>query len=100
MLAIESLRASEAAFGPNANILNYLGFAHRKLKQYETARNYYTQALIIDPVHRGANEYLGELHLETGRIDLALAQLEKLRQLCGFGCAEEEELRRWIAQAR
>lgn len=99
-LAIDSLRQSDAAFGPHADIQTYLGFAHRKLGQYEQAQTYYARALRLDPEHRGANEYLGELYIETGRMDLALAQLQKLRQLCVFGCAEEEELRRWLSAAR
>ncbi|MGQ0697278.1 MAG: tetratricopeptide repeat protein [Panacagrimonas sp.] len=95
--AIKSLRQSEAAFGPTADLFNYLGFAHRKLGKFDEAHSYYAQALLIDPEHLGANEYLGELHLQMGRVDLALVQLQKLRQLCAFGCAEEEELRRWLA---
>ncbi|MGQ0620388.1 MAG: tetratricopeptide repeat protein [Panacagrimonas sp.] len=95
--AIEALRQSEAAFGPHAGILNYLGFAHRKLGKFDQAQAYYAQALQIDPQHLGAHEYLGELYLQMGHVDLALMQLQKLRQLCAFGCAEEEELRRWLA---
>lgn len=98
--AIALLRQAEAAEGPSADTLNYLGFAHRKLKRYDEARRYYAQALSLEPLHRGANEYLGELYIETGRIDLALQQLQRLQQLCAFGCAEEEELRHWLAQAR
>lgn len=98
--AIESLRQSEAAFGPAADIFNYLGFASRKLGQLDQAQAYYAQALQIDPDHRGANEYLGELYIQMGRVDLALGQLQKLEQLCAFGCAEEEELRHWLAASR
>lgn len=98
--AIESLRRTEATAGPSADTLNYLGYAHRKLQRYDEAKQYYTQALAIEPLHRGANEYLGELYIETGHLELALTQLQKLQALCAFGCAEEEELRRWLAQAR
>lgn len=97
--AIASLRNELIASGPSADVLNYLGYANRKLQQYETAQAYYEQALAIEPLHRGANEYLGELYIETGRRDLALAQLAKLQQLCSFGCIEEEELRRWLSVA-
>lgn len=98
--AIESLRMSESAFGPAADIYNYLGYAHRKLGRFDEAQVFYNLALRIDPAHRGATEYLGELHIQTGRIDLALVQLQKLQALCGFGCAEEEELRRWLSASR
>lgn len=80
--AAESLRQSDAAFGPNADVLNYLGFVIRKLGQFDVARAYYAQALRLEPDHRRANEYVGELYLRIGRVDLAIAQLNKLGELC------------------
>jgi len=47
-------------------------------------------------MHRGANEYLGELFLELGRIDRAKERLAVLDRACPFGCAEYEDLRRRI----
>ena len=45
---------------PNqANTLNYLGFASRKLGDYENGEKYYLLGLAIDPNHKGINEYLG-----------------------------------------
>ncbi len=35
--------------------------------EYSLAR----KALAVDPKHRGANEYIGELYLETGQLDKA-----------------------------
>ena len=95
--AILDLRAAQAVVGPHPDILNYLGFAHRKLGRYDEAQLYYAQALKIQPDHLGANEYLGELYAELGDFDRARAQLAKLQELCSFGCAEEEDLRRAIA---
>lgn len=97
--AAESLRQSDAAFGPNADVLNYRGFFNRKLGQFEVALAYYAQALQLEPGHRGANEHLGELYLQMGRVDLAIAQPNELAALCSFGCVEEEALRHWIAAA-
>ena len=47
----------------NADAWNWIGFSHRKLKKFGPAMTAYRKALTIDPDHRGANEYLGELYL-------------------------------------
>jgi tetratricopeptide (TPR) repeat protein len=97
--ALTALDAAESAIGPHPDILNYRGFASRKLGRYEAALSYYEQALAIDPDHLGANEYLGELYLELGRTSDANRQLARLDALCPYGCAEREELARWIEAA-
>jgi tetratricopeptide (TPR) repeat protein len=56
------------------------------------ALDYYQKALQIDPEHRGANEYLGELYLQMDRLDLALERLKVLDDDCFFGCKEFDEL--------
>lgn len=95
--AIADLYESQAIVGPHPDILNYLGFAHRKLGLFDKAKDYYARTLAIDPEHLGANEYLGELYLELGEIGKAKRQLARLDRLCDFGCAEREELARLIA---
>jgi len=95
--AIEGLHESHGIIGPHPDILNYLGFSHRKLMRFEEAEKYYRQALAINPDHIGANEYLGEMYLELGQLDKAKAQLAVLDRLCAFGCAEREDLARLIA---
>jgi len=97
--ALRALDAAEAAIGPHPDILNYRGFASRRLGRYDAALGYYAEALALDPNHIGANEYLGELYLEMGRLDDARTQLARLDGLCPYGCAEREELARWIEQA-
>ena len=64
----------------NADAYNYLGYSHRKLGNDQQALDYYTKALAIDTDHRGANEYLGELHLSKGDLAKAEAQLERARR--------------------
>ncbi len=54
---------------------------------------YYDQALTIDPKHKGANEYLGELYLKLGQLEKAEAQLARLDDICTFGCEEYDELK-------
>ena len=73
--------------------LNYLGFATRKLGDYEKGEEYYLLGLQIDPDHKGINEYLGELYVITDRIDLAK---ERLSVLKNCNCEEYKELKEII----
>lgn len=97
--ALDALARVHAAVGPHPDVLNYMGFANRKLGHYEIALSYYGQALAIDPGHLGATEYLGELYIEMGDLDRARTQLARLDELCAYGCAQREELARWISAA-
>ncbi len=85
--------------GPHPDLLTYLGFANRKLKRYDAARGWYEEALAVAPQHRGALEYYGELKLELGDLSGARAHLARLDTLCGFGCQQADELRRWIRES-
>lgn len=80
----------------NADAWNYLGFSERKLGHFDRSLNAYQSALRIQPNHRGANEYLGELYLQTGKLDMAKKQLDKLHSLCPSGCEEYSELQEAI----
>jgi tetratricopeptide (TPR) repeat protein len=80
----------------DADVINLLGYSNRKLKNYDAALKYYQQALSINPKHKGANEYLGELYLETGEIDKAKQQLAILDDVCFFSCSEFTTLKRSI----
>ncbi|MGE0044670.1 MAG: tetratricopeptide repeat protein [Hyphomonadaceae bacterium] len=97
--ALAALDHARLAIGPHPDILNYMGFASRRLGRYETALAFYREALSLDRDHLGANEYLGELYLEMGRTEEAERQLARLDRLCPYGCAEREELARWIQLA-
>jgi tetratricopeptide (TPR) repeat protein len=98
-VAIDTLRDAERAFGPHPDVLTYIGFANRKLRRFEEAERYYTLALDAAPEHRGATEYLGEMRIEQGNLPEARRLLARLDTLCDFGCAEADELRRWINAA-
>ena len=79
---------------PNkADTLNYLGFTTRKLGNYKNGEKYYLQGLIIDPNHKGINEYLGELYVATNRVELAK---ERLKVLENCNCEEYDELKEII----
>ena len=81
----------------NADVYNLLGFTLRKTGDYATSLSYYTKALDLQPDHKAAREYLGELYVETGHMDKANEQLAALTKLCPAGCEEREDLQRAIA---
>jgi len=80
----------------NADAWNYLGFSQRNLRRFDAALAAYQKALAIDPGHRGANEYLGELYLQTGDLAKAQGRLEKLGSLCPSGCKELDDLKKAV----
>jgi Flp pilus assembly protein TadD len=94
--ALASLAKAAEAFGPHPDILTYQGYTWRKKGDYARAESYYRQALAIDPRHIGATEYYGELKAARGDIAGARLMLARLDKLCAYGCADAEELRRWI----
>ncbi|WP_426415307.1 tetratricopeptide repeat protein [Aestuariirhabdus sp. LZHN29] len=77
----------------NADAWNYIGFSNRKLYRYGDALGAYNKALAIDPDHRGANEYLGELYLQTDELEKARERLNRLDDICTFGCEEFDDLK-------
>jgi len=81
----------------NADILNYLGYTLRKTGDFEKAETYYLKGLELDSGHLGINEYLGELYVQTGRIELAK---ERLQVLDGCKCEEYEELKELIEEKK
>lgn len=97
--ALAALGQAQKAFGPHPDILTYQGFAWRKKGAFDVAEAYYRQALAIAPYHRGATEYYGELKVERGDLPGARVMLARLDRICRFGCAEAEELRRWVDDA-
>ena len=71
------------------DILNYMGFTSRKVGNFDVAEKFYLQGLSIKPNHNGINEYLGELYVQTNRIDKAN---ERLAILKNCNCEEYKEL--------
>lgn len=80
----------------DADAYNYLGYSQRKLGQRDKALASYTRALELDPNHRGANEYLGELYLDMKNLPKAEERLTRLSQICGPRCEEYRDLREQI----
>ena len=73
----------------NPDMLNYMGFTSRKTGNFKEAENYYLKGLDLDPKHNGINEYLGELYVQTNRIDKAN---ERLAVLKNCNCEEYQDL--------
>ena len=88
--AIGYLLKHNKKFPADPNTLNYLGFTHRKVGDYENAEIYYSMGLELDPKHVGINEYMGELFVVTNRLDKAK---ERLAVLKDCNCKEYKELK-------
>jgi tetratricopeptide (TPR) repeat protein len=79
---------------------NLMGYSLRKTDaaNYSAAEKYYDDALRIDPKHRGALEYSGELYLMIGNLPKAEERLAALDKLCFLPCEEHTDLKRAVAR--
>jgi tetratricopeptide (TPR) repeat protein len=96
--AIKALTNAGLRDARNADIQNYLGYAYRRLRQFDPAIQHYQQALTLNPRHRSAHEHLGEAHLARGDLAKAKEQLAALEQICLIPCDEYDDLKRAIAE--
>ena len=99
-LAIENLNKAEKTSKIDPDIYNYLGFSHRKIGDMKLASFNYEKALKIDPKHKGALEYQGEMFITLGQLDKAKANLKKLSSICFLGCDEEKKLKNSIIKSQ
>jgi Flp pilus assembly protein TadD len=86
-----------AGLDKSADALNLLAFSLRNQGRNDDAFAYYFKALTLDPDHKGAREYLGELYVKTGKMDKAREQLAHLQRLCPQGCEELDDLAKAMA---
>lgn len=98
--AIPLLSSAALRDTKNADIQNFLGYAHRKLGEMDAAFRHYERALKLNPRHRGAHEYVGEAYLMVGKLKNAEKHLAALRQICLIPCEEMEDLQKAIADYR
>ena len=91
--AIKQLQAANETSSADWN--NLLGYSLRKKQPPDLlgAEKYYQAALKIDPRHRGALEYYGELKLMNNDLPGAEALLARLSKACIFGCEEYSDLK-------
>ena len=96
--AIDELKRVNATGDADWN--NLMGYSLRKAPtpDFAGAEKFYDEALRIDPKHRGALEYSGELYLQTGDLAKAEQRLAALDKACFFGCEEYSDLKKAIAQ--
>ena len=95
--ALDALRKVNDSGSADWN--NLMGFSLRKSRNpdYAAAEKHYDAALRIDPRHRGALEYSGELYLMTGDLAKAEQRLAALDKACRFGCEEYTDLKEAVA---
>ena len=84
----------------SANWNNLMGYSLRRAKtpDYAAAEKYYSEALRIEPSHRGALEYSGELYLITGNLQKAEERLAALDKACRLPCEEYTDLKKSVAR--
>jgi len=91
--AIPQLEKVVAAQPQNADALNLLAFSQRKLNDLAASLENYKKALKIDPAHKDAHEYVGELYLRMDDLASAEKHLKRLDDICFFSCEQFDELK-------
>ena len=96
--AIEALRRTDDPASADWN--NLMGYALRKATPPDVAaaERHYDAALRIDPKHRDALEYSGELYLMTDRLALAEQRLAALDRACLLPCGQYTDLKKAVAR--
>jgi tetratricopeptide (TPR) repeat protein len=96
--AIDALKALNDTGSADWN--NLMGYSLRKAARPDlaAAERFYIEALRIDPRHRGALEYSGELYLMLGDLPRAEQRLAALDKACLFGCEEYTDLKKAVAR--
>jgi len=86
--ALESLRKVNDPGSPDwQNLMGYC-LRSKKTPDVVTAQKHYDAALRIDPSHRGALAYSGELALMNGNLPMAEQRLAILGKVCNRKCEE------------
>jgi Flp pilus assembly protein TadD len=77
---------------------NLMGYSLRKATPPDLAgaEKFYTEALRIDPKHKGALEYSGELSLSKGDLPGAEKRLAALDKICLLPCEEYTDLKKAV----
>lgn len=94
--ALKTLKKYTNAEKKDADGWTLLAFTNRKLKNYSRAEFLYKKALKLEPDNKVALEYQGELFVELGRMDQAMTNLLKLKELCPNSCEELKMLNNYI----
>jgi len=73
----------------HADVANYIGYAYRKLGNYDDSKVWYEKALAADPNHVRTWSYYGMWQMEQGNRLKALDDLQKVQLICGNTTCEE-----------
>jgi Flp pilus assembly protein TadD len=94
--AIDELKRVNEASSADWN--NLMGYSLRRatVPDLAVAERFYDEALRIDPKHRGALEYSGELYLMLGDLPKAEERLAALDKTCWLPCEEHTDLKKAI----
>ena len=71
------------------DVANYIGYANRKMGDYEQSKIWYEAALKADPNHVRTWSYYGMWQMEQGNRLKALEDLQKVQLICGNDSCEE-----------
>jgi len=78
----------------HADVANYIGYAYRKLGDYDDSKRWYEKALAADPNHVRTWSYFGMWQMEQGNRLKAEDYLQKVKLICGTtDCEEYRQLR-------
>lgn len=101
--ALAELNQAARDDGKNADVHNLLGYSYRKQAQPDLPKAFvhYKRALELNPLHKGAHEYIGEAYLMDKKPAEAEKHLAALEKICGNKtCEEYEDLAKAIADYR
>jgi tetratricopeptide (TPR) repeat protein len=71
------------------DVANYIGYANRKMGNYDQSKIWYEAALKADPNHVRTWSYYGMWQMEQGNRLKALEDLQKVQLICGSTTCEE-----------
>jgi tetratricopeptide (TPR) repeat protein len=71
------------------DVANYIGYANRKMGNYDQSKIWYEAALKADPNHVRTWSYYGMWQMEQGNRLKALDDLQKVQLICGNTSCEE-----------
>jgi opacity protein-like surface antigen len=96
--AIDELKRIDAV--GNADWNNLMGYSLRKVSPPDlgAAEKFYNEALRLNPKHRGALEYSGELYLMLADLAKAEQRLAALDKVCMLPCEEYTDLKKAVAR--
>jgi tetratricopeptide (TPR) repeat protein len=76
------------------DVANYIGYANRKMGNYDESKYWYEKALAADPNHTRTWSYYGMWQMEQGNRLKAEDYLAKVKLLCGnIDCTEYKQLK-------